>query len=412
MCRLQLPDWEHDIIFVDDGSQDDSFAHLAALHRQHGDVEAIRFVANYGTHCVVRWAGACDGDAARFLACDLQDPPEVIPAMLEKLVDPVEVVWAVRWCADILADADGLSPLPVAGSAAGEPEYSRLRIEHGVAGVRSAEAACTLRRCQMFRSREVLLATMGFPHAYVSYERQSRQSGKSKWTLAKKVKLLVDSIVSFSYVPIRVMSVLGSDGRLADSFTRRSSLWAGYGLGRRRNGLCRVMTVLLVGQEVILLCWASWANTCGGPLTKRAAAPGTSLRKSATPTARPPEADQQRETHHDSHCRYWGRLLGPEPDPQFRGLPQTETCGRVRQGPEAAGQGAGAVPGVEGVESAEAVLARRTSTPWPSPRRSAPTGRWPGRPRAGKHVLVEKPLAARPRGRRAGPHRQGGRPDR
>ena len=81
---------------------------------------------------------------------------------------------------------------------------------------------------------------MGFPHAYVPCERQARRAGKSKWTLAKKIKLFIDSILSFSYVPIRLMSLLGllmaAGGFLRFGCCCRQT----DGLGSCRNRLCRV----------------------------------------------------------------------------------------------------------------------------------------------------------------------------
>src|SRR5215831_16812393 len=95
--KSQLAHVEFEIIFVDDGSQDDSFMQLRSLCSQHSYVRAIKFVNNCGSHMAIR-AGLehARGEVACFLACDLQDPPELIPIALNSLVAPVEIVWAVR----------------------------------------------------------------------------------------------------------------------------------------------------------------------------------------------------------------------------------------------------------------------------------------------------------------------------
>ena len=71
--------------------------HLAALAAEHPYVRVLKFSQNAGSHMAIR-AGLehASGDAAVFLACDLQDPPEMVPTMLEVLRPPVQIVWAVR----------------------------------------------------------------------------------------------------------------------------------------------------------------------------------------------------------------------------------------------------------------------------------------------------------------------------
>lgn len=252
--NAKMPQWDFEIIFVDDGSRDDSFAQLRELCSQHSHAVALRFAANCGSHMAIR-AGFehATGDAACFLACDLQDPPEVIPAMIARLIDPVQIVWAVRntrqdpWSARFfsaiyhrLARLLVSKNIPPAGS-------SMVLIGSG-----------PLKMMSRYKERNValegLFANMGFPHAYVPCERQPRLVGQSKWTLGKKIKLFIDSILSFSYVPIRVMSLLGL--LLAVSgfayalvvVIGRLTGWVAAGAG-----FAALMTVLLVGQGCILL---------------------------------------------------------------------------------------------------------------------------------------------------------------
>jgi dolichol-phosphate mannosyltransferase len=205
----QLPNHEFELIFVDDGSSDDSFVHLADLADLHRYVRVIKFASNCGSHMAIR-AGLehAGGDVATFLACDLQDPPETVPAMLAALSDPVEIVWAVRasrqdrWIDRVLSRTfHGLTRLLV----------SKNIPPSGASMVLIGPRA--LKNIRRFRERNLtldgLLSTMGYRQTYVEYERRARESGTSKWTLAKRLKLFADQFVGYSYAPIRLMSYLG-----------------------------------------------------------------------------------------------------------------------------------------------------------------------------------------------------------
>jgi dolichol-phosphate mannosyltransferase len=204
-----LPHIEFEILFVDDGSRDDTFEHLAALAAEFPYVRAIRFAQNCGSHMAIR-AGMehARGDAAAFLACDLQDPPELIPTMLTALSGPVQIVWAVRQNRDdsrfdrIFSRAFyGLGRALISPNLAATGSSMFLLGPHALHALR------------LHRERNLVLdaalATMNFAQAQVPYERKARQAGKSKWTLGKKLKLFADFFAGYSYAPIRLMSYLG-----------------------------------------------------------------------------------------------------------------------------------------------------------------------------------------------------------
>jgi dolichol-phosphate mannosyltransferase len=98
-----------------------------------------------------------------------------------------------------------------------------------------------------------LVLWMGFCQTTIDYVKDARHEGRSKWTLAKKLKLFIDSIVSFSYVPIRLMSCLGFVIALlgfvyaAVVIVGRLTGWVTAG-----TGFAALMTVLLIGQGTIM----------------------------------------------------------------------------------------------------------------------------------------------------------------
>lgn len=209
VLQEQLPYMDYEIIFVDDGSSDDTFECISSLCAAYSNVRAIKFVANCGSHMAIR-AGLehATGDIACFIACDLQDPPELIPQMNELLAPPVQIVWAVRSSRKdsmisrlfsrffyILARMMVSKNIPPSGA-------SMFLLGNAA-----------LKAVQYYKERnltlEGLFATMGFKHGYITYERRARQQGHSKWTLSKRLKLFADFFVGYSYVPIRFMSYLG-----------------------------------------------------------------------------------------------------------------------------------------------------------------------------------------------------------
>ena len=205
----QLPQLDFEVIFVDDGSRDDSFAHLSSLCARFPYVRVIRLASNCGSHMAIR-AGLehSHGDAACFLACDLQEPPSLIPPMLDALETPVQIVWAVRrtrrdsWQSRMFAKGFyGLARLVVSKNLPPTGASMFLLGSDALKAVRLyGERNLTL---------EGLFATMGFRQAFVGYDREMRRFGRSKWTLAKRLKLFADFFVGYSYTPIRLMSYLG-----------------------------------------------------------------------------------------------------------------------------------------------------------------------------------------------------------
>ena len=214
-ARVLALDWPAlglvpEFVFVDDHSSDRTPAILRDLAARDPRVKVLRFSKNFGSHKAFT-AGLehATGDVAVILAADLQDPPETIPALVEKWRAGAKVVWAVRAARE--------------GESAGTKFFSRLywqlmRRYSDVQPPKEGADYLLVDRCvlevlrtspEKHTSLLSLIQWMGFTQDSITYVKQERHSGRSKWTLRKKLKLAVDSFVSFSYLPIRVMSVTG-----------------------------------------------------------------------------------------------------------------------------------------------------------------------------------------------------------
>jgi dolichol-phosphate mannosyltransferase len=143
-----------------------------------------------------------------------------------------------------------------------------------------------------------MLLWMGFRQTSVPYVKQDRRLGKSHWTLGKKFKLFVDSVVSFSYLPIRVMSLLGllmASGGLCYALYIVVGRFVGWITAG--TGFAALMTVLLIGQGSILLMlgilgeylWRTFDEARGRPryIIEEIVTSNSAPHKSASTDSRP-----------------------------------------------------------------------------------------------------------------------------
>jgi dolichol-phosphate mannosyltransferase len=203
-------DFDLEAIFVDDGSGDDSWSRIEEITRSWPAARGLRLTRNFGSQMAIA-AGLRDagGDAAAVLSADLQEPPELLPEMVAAWRRGAITVLAVR-----KSRPEGWTTRAAAGM------YYRALRHLAFSQMPASGFDCFLigRDAIDFLadSREIhtslpgLLLWAGFPAALVPYDRVARAHGESRWTLAKKLKYFIDAIISFSYAPLRWMSVAGA----------------------------------------------------------------------------------------------------------------------------------------------------------------------------------------------------------
>jgi len=195
----------YEIIIVDDGSTDGSWAIIAKLDQAIPQVRGLRFSRNFG-HEAASSAGlkASVGAQILILDADLQDPPELLPSMRAKMAEGFDVVYGVRrsragesWLKlssaklfyrifNVLTD----NPIPE------DTGDFRLMTR------RAVEAFLTLPESgRFFRG---MISWIGFPQTGLLYDRQPREAGQTKYNFHKLVKLSVDAIAGFSVRPLRI----------------------------------------------------------------------------------------------------------------------------------------------------------------------------------------------------------------
>lgn len=200
--------WE--VIFVDDGSSDESGRMIAEYHREDARFKLIELSRNFGHQPAVT-AGIhhAGGQCVILMDGDLQDPPEVIGQLVDKWAQGFQVVLAER---RTRADHRGIRGM---GYRLFYPLLRRLTDlpsapDAGIFGLMDRAVVEQFNRLPE-RNRFIpgLRSWLGFRQGSVPYDRQSRAAGKPRQTLRKLVHYAMDAMVSFSYKPLRAATYLG-----------------------------------------------------------------------------------------------------------------------------------------------------------------------------------------------------------
>jgi dolichol-phosphate mannosyltransferase len=199
-----------EFVFVDDGSGDGSWAWLEQWAAREPRAVAVKLSRNFGsfTACTAGLAHA-RGRAAVLISADLQDPPALIPEMVKRWREGYEAVLAVRerreepWHQRLASQTYyrlmrrwALRDMPVGG-------FDFCLVDRKIIDT-------VTRIDERNTSLMGLVLWSGFRRVEIPYTRRAREKGRSRWTLAKKLKYFVDSLVAFSYAPIRLVQAAGA----------------------------------------------------------------------------------------------------------------------------------------------------------------------------------------------------------
>ena len=213
LAQAHLAD-ELEIVVVDDHSPDETFSVVRDWAARDPRIRGLRLARNGGSHMAILCGlRAASGDALIVLAADGQDPPEAAGQLLEAWSSGAQVVWAVRESRENESLATRLSSrlyyalmnrlttvrLPPTGA-----DFFLLdrRVLGGLLAIPEHNVSIF-----------ALVVSLGFRQTSIGYTKQSRLSGRSKWTLRRKVRLFLDSLVGFSTLPLRLATGLGFAAR-------------------------------------------------------------------------------------------------------------------------------------------------------------------------------------------------------
>ncbi|MHC4512622.1 MAG: glycosyltransferase family 2 protein [Planctomycetota bacterium] len=204
------------VLFVDDASTDRSPEILADLAGRDHRVIVASLVRNFGSHAAIKCGLELEeADYYAALSADLQDPPELIEQLFNKAEETgVDVVWGVR-----TSRQDPLSKRMMAAAfyslirRIGLPSLPKKGVDTYMISTKVRDEF--LRIPEKNTMPYYLLMWLGFPQAFVPYDRQPRHSGSTKWTFRRRLKNAVDSILGFSSAPIQAITYLGLAAALA-----------------------------------------------------------------------------------------------------------------------------------------------------------------------------------------------------
>jgi len=202
--------YEHEIIFIDDGSKDKTAQLIKEKIKNNKNIKLVSFQRNFG-HQQALTAGyqLAQGDCVISLDADLQDPPEIIPSMIEKWQKGAEIVYAKR----NKREFDTFFKRQTAKLFYQLINFlSDTAIPENIGDYRLLDRKVVdflnhlPERARFLRG---LVAWGGFKEDYVYFEREKRASGQTHYTLSKMFNLAIDGITSFSIKPLRLAVYLG-----------------------------------------------------------------------------------------------------------------------------------------------------------------------------------------------------------
>ncbi len=252
---LRAHDYTGQLVLVDDGSIDDTWARISRLSAHDASVVAVKLSRNHG-HQLALTAGlsVCTGDRVLILDADLQDPPELLPQMMARMDDGFDVVYGQR------VARHGETAFKRASAHVFYRLMQRLvdepiPVDTGDFRLMSRRAVDALNAMpERHRFVRGMVSWIGFAQAALPYERAPRAAGATKYPLRKMMHTGIDAVTSFSIVPLRAASYLGVLAAAMALLVTAYALWS-WAMGRTVPGWTSliIITLLLGGAQLCVL---------------------------------------------------------------------------------------------------------------------------------------------------------------
>lgn len=207
---IDVIDYDYEIVMVNDGSKDGSYDVMKHLTEIDNNIKIVSLSRNFGSHAAILCGlEKCTGDCAVVKAADLQEPTELILQMVERWKQGNNVVLAVREAREEskkqttfanlyywMVRKTSLPTMPQGG-------FDVYLLDRKV-----IEVLLALDERNSALTGQILWS--GFKTDIVYYTRLAREIGTSKWTLKKKIRLVMDTLFSFSTVPVAMVESIGA----------------------------------------------------------------------------------------------------------------------------------------------------------------------------------------------------------
>ena len=207
---IDVINYDYEIVLVNDGSKDKSYEVMKSLSERDSHIKIISLSRNFGSHSAILCGlSRCTGDCAVVKAADLQEPTELILEMTESWKQGNNVVLAVRNGRDEKLSQSLFANLYYAlVRKAALPSMPKGGFDVYLLDRKVIDVLMELDEKNSALTGQILWS--GFRTGKVYYTRLAREIGKSRWTLKKKLKLVSDSLFSFSTLPITLVAGIGT----------------------------------------------------------------------------------------------------------------------------------------------------------------------------------------------------------
>ena len=243
----------HELVFVDDGSRDGTWAAIQAQSQVHPQVRGVRFSRNFGKEAAI-FAGLAQagGSCVAVMDCDLQHPPEKLVDMYRLWQRGFQVIEGVK------VSRGKENPLH---TFAARSFYSMISRATGVDMSRASDFKLLDRRAvdTLLAMREknaffrALSSWIGFSTAQVEFEVQPRLEGESKWSIRSLVRYALTNIASFSAAPLQLVTLLGVVVFVCSVVLGLWSLWQKVS-GQALEGFTTVILLQLLIGSILMIC--------------------------------------------------------------------------------------------------------------------------------------------------------------
>ena len=244
--------------FIDDGSSDQTFQVIKNLSRKNNKIQALRLTRNFGSHVAIS-AGiehTADSNAIIVISSDLQEPPELITDFIKKWNEGYKVIWGIR----------KERSQSFFGKLFSNIFYSLFIKFSNLKNYPKEGPSCFFLldkkiyvNWKKFKEKNRfvfgLISWMGYKSTSIKYKQIPRAHGKSSYDIFKLIKLAIDSIVSFSFLPIRIISYLGIVISLVSFFYASYLIINKIFFSIALDGLSQIIVIILLlgGIQLITL---------------------------------------------------------------------------------------------------------------------------------------------------------------
>ncbi len=248
--------YQFDLLFIDDGSTDSTFTNIKKLAKKDRKIKCVKLSRNFGSHISISagFEHVTNSHAAILITADLQEPPEIILKLIEKWESGIEIVWTVRKQRKQSLLSKTFSKI-----------FYSLFIKYSILKKYPKDGSSAfwlvdkkiISNLNKFKETNRMLngiiSWMGFKQDVIFYNQKKRIHGKSSYNFFSLLKLAIDSFVSFSSFPIRIITYVGLSLSLFSFIYSIILIFEKFIYGINIPGYTSLMVIILILGGVQLM---------------------------------------------------------------------------------------------------------------------------------------------------------------